>query len=316
MGDQIIYLEKYIDSTTSLPAELNRILNSIKDLDERSDDLAAQIQENVEAVLRMAPAGGGGGSRGKAGGDAPRELKELRDQIDRDQQLLIQFAEEKVQLAVQGYDLLEQHLGQADLDIVHLEAELHAMGMGDQLTGMSMGPDYSGGTFEDTVPTRQRAGSRMRDVPSFDSIEQAAAAAAADPKPRKTTITLNLSRQISGLEAAGGGNAQTPGTESLGVARAQQRPGSAPPRKAVTPAPLPVAPATEGYQRNRRAAAAGVHAVAAEVAAMEEDEEEQAAAAARHRGGGMPGGGAIPAHLQGHMPSAEVAQMFQGQGHY
>lgn len=46
-------------------------------------DLAAQIQENVEAVLRMAPAGGGGGSRGKAGGDAPRELKELRDQIDR-----------------------------------------------------------------------------------------------------------------------------------------------------------------------------------------------------------------------------------------
>ena len=80
MGDQIIYLEKYIDSecagggvgcayaplpvvaltsqrpalppppchierpppaapagTTSLPAELNRILNSIKDLDERSD---------------------------------------------------------------------------------------------------------------------------------------------------------------------------------------------------------------------------------------------------------------------------------------
>lgn len=177
----------------------------------------------------------------------------------------------------------------------------------------------AGGTFEDTVPTRQRAGSRMRDVPSFDSIEQAAAAAAADPKraggrcclewlgggnaagplllpsavactaaagacsrslssrpllpsppppgraARKTTITLNLSRQISGLEAAGGGNAQTPGTESLGVARAQQRPGSAPPRKAVTPAPLPVAPATEGYQRNRRAAAAGVHAVAAEV---------------------------------------------------
>lgn len=53
-----------------------------------------------------------------------------------------------------------------------------------------------------------------------------------------------------------------------------------------------------------------------QVAAMEEDEEEQAAAAARHRGGGMPGGGAIPAHLQGHMPSAEVAQMFQGQGHY
>ncbi len=107
------------------------------------------------------------------------ELAALRAQIESDQRLLIQFAEEKVQLAVQvregsalcrqaagrcclmasaphacscaavlkrhaaaeqfslhataqpasfgsqllqGYDLLEQHLAQADLDIVHLEA--------------------------------------------------------------------------------------------------------------------------------------------------------------------------------------------------
>lgn len=66
-------------------------------------DLAAQIQENVEAVLRMPPAAGSGaaGTRGKSGGGEPRELAELRSQISKDQQLLIQFAEEKVQLAVQ-----------------------------------------------------------------------------------------------------------------------------------------------------------------------------------------------------------------------
>lgn len=160
MGDQIIYLEKYIDSewgqggwaegrrscagqclnssrmgmplrpaaahvhrlptsravgslatpagTTSLPAELNRILNSIKDLDERSDgemlgwarravahtvaarvcsccsalaalpiphattrsraDLAAQIQENVEAALKLPPAHSAS-TRSKAAGN-------------------------------------------------------------------------------------------------------------------------------------------------------------------------------------------------------------------------------------------------------
>lgn len=274
MGDQIIYLEKYIDSTTSLPAELNRILNSIKDLDERSDDLAAQIQENVEAVLRMPPAGGGAAAtRGGKPGES-KELRELRAQIDKDQQLLIQFAEEKVQLAVQGYDLLELHVNQADLDIVHLENELQAMGMGDALGGMSMGaPDYSGGAFDEPAP--KRGGSRLRDVPSFDSFEQAVPA---EPKPRKTTITLNLSRQISGFEpAAAAGEAQTPGVDSLGAAT-QKRPASTAPRKAATPAPQPVAPPTEGYQRNRRAAAAGVHAVAAEVAAMEEDDlapEEQ-----------------------------------------
>lgn len=64
-------------------------------------DLAAQIQENVEAVLRMPPASGGAAAtRGGKAGES-KELRELRAQIDKDQQLLIQFAEEKVQLAVQ-----------------------------------------------------------------------------------------------------------------------------------------------------------------------------------------------------------------------
>lgn len=69
-------------------------------------------------------------------------------------------------------------------------------------------------------------------------------------------------------------------------------PAPAAPRKAATPAPQPVAPPTEGYQRNRRAAAAGVHAVAAEVAAMEEDDlapEEQHARLAAAQASMQPG---------------------------
>ncbi|KAI3428684.1 hypothetical protein D9Q98_007507 [Chlorella vulgaris] len=275
MGDQIVYLEKYIDSTTSLPAELNRILNSIKDLDERSDDLAAQIQENVEMVLKMPPAPSAGGRKA---GPEPLELTALRAQIENDQRLLIQFAEEKVQLAVQGYDLLEQHLGQADLDIVHLEAELQAMGVGDTGGASMGGPDYSGGTFDDPQPVK-RAASRMRDAPSFDSIELAAAAA--EPK-RKTTITLNipsqnLARPLAGFEGAGLADALTPGGAPLG----------APPRKApAQQAQLAAAPPSEGYQRNRRAAAAGVHAVAAQVAADMEDDDMSPVQQARGPGGG------------------------------
>jgi hypothetical protein len=56
---------------------------------------------------------------------------------------------------------------------------------------------------------------------------------------------------------------------------------TAPPRKAPTPAPQPAAPPSEGYQRNRRAAAAGVHAVAQQVADMEEEDMSPAA----HLGG-------------------------------
>ncbi len=96
---------------------------------------------------------------------------------------------------------------------------------------------------------------------------------------RKTTITLNLSRQISGFEGApAGGEAQTPGVDSLGLGAAAvpKRPPSTAPRKAPTPTPQPaVQPVEQGYQRNRRAAAAGVHALAAEVSAMEEDDPEE-----------------------------------------
>jgi hypothetical protein len=74
----------------------------------------------VEGVLKFPPAAGGA----RKGGQEGEELAALRAQIESDQRLLIQFAEEKVQLAVQGYDLLEQHLGQADLDIVQLENEV------------------------------------------------------------------------------------------------------------------------------------------------------------------------------------------------
>lgn len=56
--------------------------------------------------------------------------------------------------------------------------------------------------------------------------------------------------------------------------------------------PQAAAPASEGYQRNRRAAAAGVHAVAAEVAAMEEDDLSPAQ---QVRG---PGAGMQPGQVQ------------------
>lgn len=144
---------------------------------------------------------------------------------------------------------------------------------------------------------------------------------------------------MSGFDpAAATGEAQTPGFDSLGGAPAvtQKRPASTAPRKAPTPAPQPVAPPSEGYQRNRRAAAAGVHAVAAEVAAMEEDDlapdelaaqfqqqqhiqQQHAQAHAHHRGSGgdaMHGMAAQMQQVDGAPPthgrtSAEVARMFQ-----
>lgn len=57
------------------------------------------------------------------------QVAEIRERIETDQRLLIQFAEEKVQLACQGYDLLDTHLGQLDVDMAALAEELQVGGV-------------------------------------------------------------------------------------------------------------------------------------------------------------------------------------------
>ena len=59
---------------------------------------------------------------------SPLQVAELRQRIDADQRLLIQFSEEKVQLAVQGYDLLEAHYNQLNKDIADFSQELQVRG--------------------------------------------------------------------------------------------------------------------------------------------------------------------------------------------
>ena len=53
MTSTIIYLENFVESTTFLPVELQRILNTIKSLDERSMELLENIKRNVEALTNI-----------------------------------------------------------------------------------------------------------------------------------------------------------------------------------------------------------------------------------------------------------------------
>jgi hypothetical protein len=59
MTSPIMYLENFVESTTFLPPELQRILNIIKSLDERSAELLENIKRNVEAMTAVPFASGG-----------------------------------------------------------------------------------------------------------------------------------------------------------------------------------------------------------------------------------------------------------------
>lgn len=52
-----LYLESYVESTAALPAELQRILTTIKTLDERAQDLLDTLKRNTEAIVALPPQG-------------------------------------------------------------------------------------------------------------------------------------------------------------------------------------------------------------------------------------------------------------------
>lgn len=51
----MLYLESYIDSTAGLPADFQRILSTIKRLDEESARLLARMKANVQRCQELPP---------------------------------------------------------------------------------------------------------------------------------------------------------------------------------------------------------------------------------------------------------------------
>lgn len=118
-----IFLESYIESTSTLPAELQRLLITIKALDEKCLGLQQELQANVNALLQMPP---------QYLQPTP-EYDEVSERVASDQKLLVQFAEEKVQLAQQAHDLLEVHALELERVTDDLEKELRRSNPDDGL---------------------------------------------------------------------------------------------------------------------------------------------------------------------------------------
>ena len=93
-----------------MPSELTRVLNMIRDLDHKSRDLSLAVENQVDAIAQMSA----------TTKSSKEELQEMRDNLKGDQSLLIQWAEEKVQLAVLGHELLASYAKNLDDDIHNL----------------------------------------------------------------------------------------------------------------------------------------------------------------------------------------------------
>ena len=98
---------------------------------------------------------------GKAHSD---EVKQELEQLKEDQRLLIQWAEEKVQLASNGHELLEKYAHALDGDIANLTQYLTDSGqlvdeyMADEYGGMGDGGDP---LYSDSMPARRMGSYRF-----------------------------------------------------------------------------------------------------------------------------------------------------------
>ncbi|PNH11332.1 hypothetical protein TSOC_001839 [Tetrabaena socialis] len=117
LGANVMYLETFVESSTLLPTELQRILSTIKALDDKCNDLSAEAHAGVSMLLAMPPA------HQQPPGASP-EYEELAARVGAAQKLLVQFADEKVQLAQQAHDLLEVHALELERVTDDLDKEL------------------------------------------------------------------------------------------------------------------------------------------------------------------------------------------------
>ncbi|KAG1671459.1 hypothetical protein FOA52_003117 [Chlamydomonas sp. UWO 241] len=219
----LLYLETFVDSTQNLPPDLQRQLNTIKSLDERCGDLAEQVQGAVGKLLGMEPQ--------HARPDGPSdEYVELSRRVEADQRLLLQFSEEKVQVAQQVYDLLEMHAIELDKQIDDFEGDV-------RLTGLDGGMDfYSPGSYIPPLDTTMRGvDTTMRGrTPKLEDWGSLATTPAEIPVPLPPMPSIKRQASQAPVANKGAGNKRPRGDEQPDVVQAAT----------PIPAPAPVVVAT------------------------------------------------------------------------
>ncbi|XP_036757222.2 inhibitor of growth protein 5 isoform X2 [Manis pentadactyla] len=107
-----MYLEHYLDSIENLPCELQRNFQLMRELDQRTEDKKAEIDmlaaEYISTVKALSP------------GQRVEQLRKIQDAYSRCRE----YSDDKVQLAMQTYEMVDKHIRRLDADLARFEADL------------------------------------------------------------------------------------------------------------------------------------------------------------------------------------------------
>ncbi|XP_015271548.1 PREDICTED: inhibitor of growth protein 5 [Gekko japonicus] len=112
MAAAALYLEHYLDSIENLPCELQRNFQLMRELDQRTEDKKAEIDalaaQYISTVRNM----------------TSEQRVEILQKIQNAYTKCKEYSDDKVQLAMQTYEMVDKHIRRLDADLARFEADL------------------------------------------------------------------------------------------------------------------------------------------------------------------------------------------------
>uniref|UniRef100_A0A3B3V8D7 Inhibitor of growth protein n=1 Tax=Poecilia latipinna TaxID=48699 RepID=A0A3B3V8D7_9TELE len=107
-----IYLEHYLDSIENLPCELQRNFTLMRDLDNRTEEKKGEIDKLAEEYIANV--------KNLASEQRVEHLQKIQNAYSKCKE----FSDDKVQLAMQTYEMVDKHIRRLDADLARFENEL------------------------------------------------------------------------------------------------------------------------------------------------------------------------------------------------
>jgi len=146
-----IYLEHYLESLESLPVELQRNFKLMRDLDSRAEGVMQEIDRLGDDFLRSASTA------------STEKKRESQLKITKLFNKAKEYGDDKVQLAIQTYELVDKHIRRLDSDLARFETEIK-----NGTAGASSSPVSQEASSSDK---NKRGRKREKEVPKKSDVE-------------------------------------------------------------------------------------------------------------------------------------------------
>lgn len=155
-----LYLENFLESIEYLPPEMKRNFALIGDLDQRAQDTMKEIdtckksyKEHVAQLSRE---------------EREKQLKKIEDLFQKAKE----YTDNKVQIAVQIYEMVDKHIRRLDGDLARFEAEIHFKETAGRRASMSDHNTSSSSKRRSSSVTKCSVKKRRRGTTSSDNVTE------------------------------------------------------------------------------------------------------------------------------------------------